>query len=189
MWSKLMFVMIETSGSQTLVESNRPPSPTSRTAMSTRRQSKCRNPRAVMTSKNVGDRAGSPSASIVRDGRGDLAHPGRDLVRRDRHAIDLDAFGDVGQVRRREQPGPIAGGPQDAGEHRAGRALALGARRRGRSGTRRAGRRAGGEGAASGRASGRPAAAAAARSRCARTRRRGLVVGHRGFTAKARRSR
>ena len=57
--------MTDTSGRQTLVLSNRPPRPTSTTATSHRRRTKCRNPSAVPISKNVGE--GNPvSASIVR---------------------------------------------------------------------------------------------------------------------------
>ena len=43
-WSKLMLVMIDTQGEQTLVESSRPPSPTSSTAASTRRRRNDRTP-------------------------------------------------------------------------------------------------------------------------------------------------
>ena len=39
-WSKLMLVMIDTHGVQTLVESSRPPSPTSSTAALTLRRAK-----------------------------------------------------------------------------------------------------------------------------------------------------
>ena len=56
-WSKLMLVMIDSIGSQTLVESKRPPRPTSTMAKSTRRRTKCRKPRAVPISKKVSSRS------------------------------------------------------------------------------------------------------------------------------------
>ena len=61
-WSRSMAVTMLTSGVITLVESRRPPRPTSTTAMSTACSAKCANAIAVISSKNV---ACSPSFSAA----------------------------------------------------------------------------------------------------------------------------
>src|SRR5205807_1133293 len=50
-----------------------------------------------------------------------------EFIPADWRAIDLDAFADIGEVRRSEQPGAVAGRAKDRGEHRRGGALALAA--------------------------------------------------------------
>ena len=52
-WSNEMLVMIESSGWTTLVESSRPPMPTSSTTAPTWRRAKCSRPIAVVISKKV----------------------------------------------------------------------------------------------------------------------------------------
>ena len=114
-----MLVIRATSGSHTLVESKRPPSPTSSTATSQRRRTKCRKPSAVATSKKVNARQFALQHCLpIVPAPGRLAGQmslsrTRQFLLADRHAVDLHPFLDANEVRRREQPGAIARLAQD----------------------------------------------------------------------------
>src|SRR5262249_48471007 len=114
-WSMLMLVMTVTRGRrQTLVESSRPPRPTSTTAACTPApRGGAQQPHRGGAPKKRGSRRGPlPPARAAH-----FSQQPRQSPRRDRLSIDLNAFLDRAEVRRGEQAGPVAGALEDGGEH------------------------------------------------------------------------
>ena len=131
MWSKLIDVITLTAGRQTFVESSRPPRPTSSTAASTWRSTKCKQ------RHRGGDfEIGRPAAGIAVGGRlfihrshfGLHAIDERDqFVGRAGLAVDGEAFFDPLQMGRAEQAGAVTGGGEHRRDHGGRGAFALGA--------------------------------------------------------------
>ncbi len=127
-WSNEIVVSTETSGRTALVESSRPPMPTSTTASPTPA------PGEVEQAHRRGDLEEGRPAEVAEmrvaieplDGRPDGLDQARDLGRRRLGPIDPEPLAEPVQVGRREQPGPPAGGGRDGGDHGRGRALPLG---------------------------------------------------------------
>ena len=101
------------------VASSRPPRPTSSTATSTLAARNTSSASAVVASKKLGGASIRPAASITR------AACASSTSARNRFAIDGESFLEVDEVRRREAPGPQAGGSKAALHHGGDGALAV----------------------------------------------------------------
>ncbi len=114
-------------GVMTLVESSRPPNPTSMTATSTPARRKSSRARAVVASKKVGcaaQRAGRDQrvdpAVEIGDGR-------HQRILGDRPVVDGESLREIDQVGRGEAGRAVPGGAKPGVDHRRHRALAVGA--------------------------------------------------------------
>ena len=95
-WSNAMEVIAPTTGAMTLVASNRPPRPTSMTAVSTSARRKISKAMAVVTSKNVGVVWSAPFARSRSDGLEHVCRRDAERLARYGRAVDGDTLFDVG---------------------------------------------------------------------------------------------
>ena len=120
-WSRAIGVITQTSAGTAVVASSRPPMPVSSTISSHSRSRKWRIASASVISKKVG--CGSSDSQRARSS----VRPSAGFLLGDLGAGDPDALAEVDQVRRGEQPAAEPGGAGDRVDHRADRALAVGA--------------------------------------------------------------
>jgi hypothetical protein len=100
--SSSMLVIAQTAGDTALVESSRPPRPTSSTAQSTRRSRNKQQRRGSSRVEERGHRLAACGAQRVHV-RAQLLHRGREPFRRDLLAVDPEALGPALEVRRGER--------------------------------------------------------------------------------------
>ena len=121
-WSKSMGVITVRTGSTTLVESRRPPRPTSITAV-------CDALFPKQPEGHGGDGFEIGRVAVQVELFGGFVHDierALEIRGAHRNAVDLDALGRLDQMRRSEQAGANARGAQSRLDHGAGRAFAVG---------------------------------------------------------------
>ena len=115
-------------GVMTLVESSRPPNPTSMTATSTPARRKSSRARAVVASKKVGCARSAPRRDQRVDAAAEIGDAATSVSWATGRSSMANRSREIDQVGRGEARRPVAGGAKPGVDHRRHRALAVGAR-------------------------------------------------------------